>query len=133
MNDMNHPGLIGVAGIALIAIDGLIHFSLVPEYFEYASYLGLLFLANTFGSVLSALGINMGSRWGWTLGALTAGGAFAMYVVSRLFGLPGLPESEREWLDPQGVLSLIVEGLFVTLYLLWRITRTAPERGNPAR
>ena len=40
-----------------------------------------------------------------------------MYVVSRAFGLPGLPESEREWFDPLGVLSLIVEGLFVVLYL----------------
>ena len=117
MNGINRPGLIGVAGIALIAIDGLIHFSLFPEYFEYASYLGLLFLAHTFGSVLSALGINIGASWGWTLGALTAGGALVLYVVSRLFGLPGLPESEREWLDPQGVLSLVVEGLFVTLYL----------------
>ena len=55
-----------------------------------------------------------------------------MYVVSRLFGLPGLPESEREWLDPQGVLSLVVEGLFVTLYL-WRVTRTTPERETSAR
>ena len=51
-------------GIALMAIDGLIHFSLVPHYLEYASYLGLLFLANTFGSVLSALGINGGRPWG---------------------------------------------------------------------
>ena len=55
-----------------------------------------------------------------------------MYVVSRLFGLPGLAESEREWLDPQGVLSLVVEGLFVTLHL-WRVTRIAPESGTSAR
>ena len=40
--------------------------------------MNLLFLAHTFGSVLSALGINGGARWWWTLGALTAGGAFAM-------------------------------------------------------
>ena len=55
-----------------------------------------------------------------------------MYVVSRLFGLPGLPESEREWLNPQGVLSLIVEGLFVALYL-WRVTRTTSGGGNRVR
>ena len=132
MNAPNRPGLIGVTGIALMAIDGLIHFSLVPHYLEYASYLGLLFLANTFGSVLSALGINGGRPWGWTLGALIAGGAFVMYVVSRLFGLPGLPESEREWLNPQGVLSLAVEGLFVTLYL-WRTLRTSSGGENRVR
>ena len=57
-----------MTGIALMAIDGLIHFSLVPHYLEHASYLSLLFLANTFGSVLSALGINGGRLWGWPLG-----------------------------------------------------------------
>ena len=132
MRAMHRPGLVGVAGIALIAVDGLIHFSLFPGYFEYATYLGLLFLANTLGSVLSALGINTGARWGWPLGALSAGGAFVMYVVSRLVGLPGLPESERDWLDPQGVLSLIVEGLFVALYL-WRVTPTTSGGGNRVR
>jgi len=121
-----------VTGIVLMAIDGLIHFPLVPHYLEYASYLGLLFLANTFGSVLSALGINGGRPWGWTVGALTAGGAAVMYVVSWLVGLPGLPESEREWLNPQGVLSLVVEGLFVALYL-WRTARTTSGGGNRVR
>ena len=55
--------------------------------------MNLLFLVHTFGSVLSTLSINGGARWWWTLGALTAGGALAMYVVSRLIVLPGLPES----------------------------------------
>ena len=57
-----------MTGIAHMAIDGLIHVSLVPHYLEYASYLGLLFVANTFGSVLSGLGINGGRPWGWPLG-----------------------------------------------------------------
>ena len=67
--------------------------------------------------IVSAVGIYRGAWWGWSLGFLVTGGAFVMYVVSRAFGLPGLPESEREWFDPLGVLSLIVEGLFVVLYL----------------
>jgi hypothetical protein len=50
-----------------MAIDGLIHPSLVPHCLEHARYLGLLFLANTFGSVLSPLGINGGRSWGWPL------------------------------------------------------------------
>jgi hypothetical protein len=37
-------------------------------------------------------------------------------VVSRTVGLPGLPV-EEEWLEPLGVLSLLVEALFVGLYL----------------
>jgi hypothetical protein len=39
LNAPNRPGLIGVTGIALMAIDGLIHFSLVPHSLEHASYL----------------------------------------------------------------------------------------------
>ena len=38
------------------------------------------------------------------------------YVISRTVGLPGLPV-EEEWLEPLGLLSLLVEALFIGLYL----------------
>ena len=50
------------------------------------------------------------------MGALVSVGAFVGYVVSRTVGLPGLGV-EEEWLEPLGVLSLIVEALFIGLYL----------------
>ncbi|MBV9455494.1 MAG: hypothetical protein JOZ19_15480 [Rubrobacter sp.] len=115
------------AGIVLIALVGLIHLFLASEYFEYASYLGLLFVANVVGAIASAVGIYRGSSWGWILGVFVAGGAFGMYVISRAFGLPGLPQSEREWFDPPGVFSLIVEALFVVLYI-WRATQATADR-----
>jgi uncharacterized membrane protein YfcA len=108
-------GLVG-AGISLIVIVGLIHLIDSPEDLEEGSYLGLLFLANFFGALTAAIGIYRGKRWGWALGLLVAGGAFAGYVISRTVGLPGLPV-ETEWLEPLGVLSLIVEGLYVGLWL----------------
>jgi hypothetical protein len=37
-------------------------------------------------------------------------------VISRTVGLPGLPV-EAEWLEPLGVLSLLVEGLYIGLCL----------------
>jgi hypothetical protein len=37
-------------------------------------------------------------------------------VISRTVGLPGLPV-EEEWLEPLGVLSMIVEILFVGSFL----------------
>jgi uncharacterized membrane protein YczE len=49
------------------------------------------------------------------LGALVAGGAFAGYVISRTIGLPGMPV--EDWLELLGVLSLLVEGLFIGLWL----------------
>jgi len=104
------------AGISLIVIVGLIHLIEAPGDLQEAPYQGLLFLANFFGALLAAIGIYRGHRWGWSLGALVAGGAFVCYVISRTVGLPGLPV-EAEWLEPLGFLSLLVEGLFVGLYL----------------
>ena len=108
-------GLVG-AGISLIVIVGLIHLIDAPEDLEEGSYLGLLFLANFFGALTAAIGIYRGNKWGWVLGLLVAGGAFAGYVISRTVGLPWLAV-ETEWLEPLGVLSLLVEGLYVGLCL----------------
>src|SRR5215211_8113923 len=104
------------AGISLIVIVGLIHLINSPGDLEEGSYTGLLYLANFLGALAAAVGIYRGMRWGWALGFLVAGGAFAGYVISRTVGLPGLPV-ETEWLEPLGVLSLLVEGLFMGVYL----------------
>ena len=111
------------AGISLIVIVGLIHLINSPEDLAEGSYTGLLYLANFFGAILAAIGIYRGRSWGWSLGALISVGAFAGYVISRTVGLPGLPV-ETEWLEPLGVLSLIVEALFVGLYLTVFVRRT---------
>jgi uncharacterized membrane protein YfcA len=108
-------GLVG-AGISLIVVVGLIHLINSPEDLEEGSYTGLLYLANFFGALASAIGIYRGRSWGWALGFVVAAGAFAGYVISRTVGLPGLPV-ETEWLEPLGVLSLLVEGLFVGVFL----------------
>jgi hypothetical protein len=108
-------GLVG-AGISLIVVVSLIHLINSPGDVQEGSYTGLLYLANFFGALAAAVGIYRGKRWGWALGFLVAGGAFAGYVISRTVGLPGLPV-ETGWLEPLGVLSLLVEGLFVGVFL----------------
>ena len=115
--------LIG-AGISLIVIVGLVHLIDAPEDLQEAPYQGLLFLANFFGALTAAIGIYRGRSWGWSLGALVAVGAFVAYVISRTVGLPGLPV-EEEWLEPLGLLSLLVEALFVGLYLAVLVRPTA--------
>jgi hypothetical protein len=114
-------------GTALIALVGLIHLLVVPEYFEFATYLGLLFILDALGSFASAAGIYRRAWWGWPLGVVMAGGAFFMYIESRTIGLPMLNEG---WLDPPGVLSLIVEAIFVGVYLSG-VRRRAPQQQPP--
>jgi hypothetical protein len=104
------------AGISFILVVGLIHLIGAPEDLEEAPYQGLLFLANSFGAISAAIGIYRGRSWGWGLGALISVGAFGGYVISRTIGLPGLPV-EEEWLEPLGLLSMVVEALFVGLFL----------------
>ncbi len=108
-------GKLALAGTSLIAAVGLIHLLEAPEELEEITYLGLLFLVNFGGAVVAAIGIYRGHRWGWGLGTLLAAGAFIGYVISRTIGLPGMPV--EEWLEPLGVLSLLVEALFVGLSL----------------
>jgi hypothetical protein len=113
-------------GTALIALIGLIHLLVVPEYFGFAAYLGLLFILNALGSFAAAVGIYLRKWWGWPLGVVMAGGAFFMYLESRTVGLPMLDEG---WLDPPGVLSLVVEAIFVVVYLS-RVRTRAPQEGE---
>ena len=123
-------GKLRIAGVALISLVGLIHLLVTPEYYGFAAYLGLLMIANFAGSVVSAVGIYQGRAWGWWLGIVMAAGAFFGYIESRTLGLPGLPSWEP-FTEPPGLLSLLVEGIFmgVAAYVLGqrRARSTAPS------
>ena len=107
------------AGAALIFLVGGAHLLIAGEHFLAATYLGILFLANFTGAAAAAFALYWSPRaWGWLLGSLVAGGAFFGFVVSRLFGLPGAPEFEGQWLSIAGLLTLMIEGAFLTLALL---------------
>lgn len=115
MNTFSVRGKAAWVGALLVFAIGLIHLIEAPEYFEAATYLGLLFVVNFVGATVAAYGIYKGLGWGWTLGALVTGGAFLAYIVSRTVGLPGL--TETEFFEPIGIVSLVVEALFLGLFL----------------
>lgn len=102
------------AGIVLIIITSIIHFMDAPDNFSQATYKGVLFVLNGLGALAAAYGIFRGAAWGWLLGLLIAGGAIVGYVISRTVGLPGL-KVDPHWLEPMGVLSVIVEAIFIAL------------------
>src|SRR5262249_7890368 len=113
----NQSLLVG-AGIVLILVTGLIHLVEGPGQFSEVAYVGFLFFLNAVGAVLAAVGIYRGARlWGWGLGLFVASGALLMYTLSRTVGLPGL--EVQDWLEPIGVLSLLVEGLYVVLGIVY--------------
>jgi hypothetical protein len=115
------------AAIALILVTGAIHFIDAPGSFGDATYKGLLFVANGIAAIVAAFGIYRGERlWGWGLGMLVAAGALVGYVISRTVGLPGI--APDVWLEPLGILSLIVETAYVVLFVRSRRdTPLAPE------
>ena len=111
------------AAILLIMAVGLIHLIGAPQHFRAAPYLGVVFVANFIGALVAAVGLYRDVLWGWLLGALIAGGAFVMYLISRSIGLPGYEQAVGRWFGPLGVLSLVVEALFIAVFLLGLIAR----------
>ena len=103
-----------LAGVGSILVAGLIHLILTPEHFKEATYLGLLFIANFAGAAVAAFGIFGGRRWGWVLGALVAGGAYVLYLMSVTVGLPGM--ELESLLEPIGVIAKAVEAFFMILF-----------------
>jgi uncharacterized membrane protein HdeD (DUF308 family) len=120
------PTAVQGAGIVLILVTGAIHVIDAPSSFGDATYKGVLFLANGIAAIVAAFGIYRGERrWGWGLGVVVAAGALVSYVTSRTVGLPGL--APDIWLEPLGILSLLVEATFIVLFAQSR--REAPPEG----
>ena len=95
---------------------GAIHLISAPGEFQEAPYLGTLFVLHSLGAVVAAIGIYRGAKlWGWELGLLLAAGAIVGYVISRTIGLPGM--EIEEWINPLGILSLVLEALFIVLFI----------------
>ncbi len=113
---LNGPGVTKFSGIGLVLVIGLTHMYEFPEHFEAAPYIGLSFGALFAASLLSALGILRGSRWGWALGGVISAVAFMAYIISRTLGLPGFGEGLGNWATPAGTMAENFEALYLGLY-----------------
>ena len=127
---LTKPTAMQGAAIALILVTGAIHFIDAPGSFGDATYKGMLFVANGIAAIVAAVGIYRGERLlGWGLGLLVAGGALVGYLISRTVGLPGI--APDVWLEPLGILSLLVEASYVALFFLSRPERAVAPHGQP--
>lgn len=103
--------------IILIVITGYLHLITAGEEYAEARYMGVLFLANFIGALVSAVGILRRKLWwGWVLGVVIAAGSILGYIQSRTVGMPGM--EVEEWYDPIGIPAMIAEGLFLVVTLL---------------
>jgi drug/metabolite transporter (DMT)-like permease len=96
-----------------LAIVGLVHLILAPEYFSEQAYVGVLFVLGAAALFAFALRLRRDDDVpSWLLGALTMAGMGVGFVLSRTTGLPGFHESEWEL---SGVLCLVLEVGFVVV------------------
>jgi len=107
--------------IVLILEIGLLHIITAQKEYDEAVYMGYLFAANFFGSLIAAFGIFHKQRWGWMLGFVISIGSIAGYIWSRTIGMPSM--NVEEWFSPYGIVSMSLEGVFVLLVLLraWKM------------
>jgi hypothetical protein len=115
---------------AALAVVGIIHLVLSPEYLSEKTYIGVLFIAG--GVFLCILAVMLWVRDNvpsWLLGALTMAAMGIAFVLSRTTGLPGLKESEWEL---SGVVALLLEAGFVAAAIAALSRGGAPARTAPA-
>ena len=127
----SEPTLRRMAATA-IAVVGVIHLILSPEYLDEQAYVGVLFIAGGLGALVVAVRLWLtADRAAGTLGVLIAAGMFAGFVLSRTTGLPGF--KEEEW-ELSGIVSLILEAGFIGLWLsaLRAAKPAAPQRRRSA-
>ena len=123
------PATTQVLGVVSALALATIHLIEMPEDFEEMPYLGVLFGIGSVLLIVSAVGLirRPSSGAAWAVGALSAGGMLAGYWISRTVGLPGM---EREaWGEPLGVLSLILEVVFLAAAVTAFVARS-PSPGN---
>lgn len=101
--------------ITLILATGILHYISAAEEYSEARYMGVLFLANFLGSLVSALGIARRKLgWGWILGVVIAAGSIIGYIQSRTIGMPGM--GVEAWYDPIGISAVLIEVTFLTTF-----------------
>jgi uncharacterized membrane protein YhaH (DUF805 family) len=119
---LSSPTRLRYLAAALAALVGVLHLVMAPEYLEEAAYIGVLFIVGGLAllGVAAAL-VRRPAPAAWTVGGLISIGMFVGFVASRTVGLPGFHESEWEL---SGIVSLVLEAAFVTV---WAIAHRHPE------
>lgn len=118
-----------IIGVVLLLLIAYIHFMIIKTGFRLQEYLGILFVLDVIGALVSALWIAIfDAVGGWMLGGLIALGSIIGFVLTRTVHLPGLHRLLL-WGSPTGpgIISLVVE-VIIVLLALSVLGRRAPGR-----
>lgn len=130
---MKHKLLHWTAIFLILAI-GILHYITAAEEYSEARYMGVLFLANFLGSLVSAFGIARRKLgWGWILGVIIAAGSIIGYIQSRTIGMPAM--EVEAWYDPIGIPAVLIESAFLALFGIvkpWSDPSANASEGMPA-
>jgi hypothetical protein len=110
-------------GIVLIVEVGLLHILRAQAEYDEVKYMGYIFAANFFGTLIAAWGMYHRQSWGWAMGLAISVVSIVGFLWGRTFGMPGIPV--QEWLDPYGIVAVIIESVFIVIYLAhpWNVPR----------
>ncbi|MBN8867186.1 MAG: hypothetical protein J0H98_06505 [Solirubrobacterales bacterium] len=93
--------------IGALALTGIIHLILAPEYMGEQAYIGLLFIAGGLSTIALAAWLWLRDQAvAWLAAAVICAGMAIGFVLSRTIGLPGFHEAEWEL---SGVISVLLE------------------------
>jgi hypothetical protein len=116
-------GLVGCLAVAAIHVidQGGVPGTKSPEYVQI-----LYYALEAAGVVAAALLLTNQARWGWFVSLGVGAGPILGYVLSRGPGLPDYTDDIGNWVEPLGVISLVVEGFLLILAAAsLRTTRSA--------
>ncbi len=115
-------------GILLLAGIAWIHYRGIPDKLGETAYMGWLYILLVAGcAAAGAWLLSNQVRAGYVLGSIISLGAIIFYVLTRSTGLPHATGDIGNWAEPAGVISLLLEAVFVVVAFM-KLRRTAGER-----
>ena len=101
---------LGLAGVAAVHVLDL------PSKWEEVKYLGVAYLLVIIASVfLIERVISHGTKLDFLGAAAVSASVIVGFVINRTVGMPGAMDDIGNWLEPLGLLSLVVEA-----FVLWQ-------------
>ena len=119
----------GITALGLIAI-AIIHILDLPSKWQEVRYLGVAYIGAIITSLILAERLVMKRKnvtLDFYISALLSASILAGFTLTRTVGLPGAMDDIGNWLEPVGLVSIVVE-----ILVIWNSLRAVKEIDTPA-